>query len=272
LPWSAEKRPQNRSFDKMKIHPTAIVDKKAQLADDVGVGPYSFIGPNVNIAGKTTIGAHAVIDGYTTIGKNNRIFTGAVIGSITQDLKYKGEKSYVRIGDNNIIREYVTVNMGTAKNSSTVVGNNVLLMAYSHVAHDCIIKDGAIIANCGTFAGYVTVEEKAVIGGLTGIHQFVRVGRLAIIGGCSKVVQDVAPYSNCDGHPLKIYGLNTVGLERAGVPQESRALLKKAFKVLFNSGLTVPNALKKIKSDVSPCPEVNYLIEFVSKSERGISR
>src|SRR3989338_1299548 len=160
----------------MKIHPTAIVDKKAELADGVEVGPYCLIGPDVKVGSGTVIGAHAVIDGYTTIGKNNRIFTGAVIGSITQDLKYKGEKSYVRIGDNNIIREYVTVNMGTAKNSSTVVGNNVLLMAYSHVAHDCIIKDGAIIANCGTFAGYVTVEEKAVIGGLTGIHQFVRVG------------------------------------------------------------------------------------------------
>jgi UDP-N-acetylglucosamine acyltransferase len=256
----------------VKIHSTAIVDKKARLADDVEVGAYSFIGPNADIASKTVIGSHAVIDGYTTIGKNNRIFTGAVIGEITQDLKYKGEKSYVRIGDNNIIREYVTVNMGTVKDSSTVVGNNVLLMAYSHVAHDCIIKDGAVIANCGTFAGYVTIEEKAVIGGLTGIHQFVRVGRLAIIGGCSKVVQDVVPYSNCDGHPLKIYGLNTVGLERAGVPQESRALLKKAFKLLFSSRLTVPNALKKIKSDVPPCPEVNYLIEFISKSERGISR
>ncbi len=256
----------------MKIHPTAIVDKKAQLADSVEVGPYSFIGPNVKIGGKTVIGASAVIDGYTTIGKNNRIFTGAVIGSITQDLKYKGEKSYVKIGDNNIIREYVTVNMGTSKDSSTMVGNNVLLMAYSHVAHDCIIKDGAIVANCGTLAGYVTIEEKAVIGGLTGIHQFVRIGRLAIIGGCSKVVQDVAPYSNCDGHPLKVYGLNTVGLERAGVSQESRTYLKKAFKILFNSGLTISHALDSIKSDVPKCPEVNYLMEFVSASKRGISR
>lgn len=256
----------------MNIHITAIVDKKAQLADSVEVGPYSFIGPNVKIGGKTVIGAHVVIDGYTTIGKNNRIFTGAVIGSITQDLKYKGDKSYVTIGDNNIIREYVTVNMGTSKDSSTVIGNDILLMAYSHVAHDCVIKDGAIIANCGTFAGYVTIEEKAVIGGLTGIHQFVRIGRLAIIGGCSKVVQDVVPYSNCDGHPLKVYGLNTVGLERAGIPQESRTYLKKAFKILFNSGLTISHALERIKSEVPECPEVNYLIEFVGASERGISR
>jgi UDP-N-acetylglucosamine acyltransferase len=256
----------------MKIHPTAIVDKKAKLADDVEVGPYSFIGPNVDIASGTVVGAHAVIEGHTTIGKGNRIFTGAVIGSVTQDLKYKGEKSYVRIGDDNIIREYVTINLGTAKDSSTVIGNKVLLMAYSHVAHDCIIKDGAIIANCGTFAGYVTIEEKAVIGGLTGIHQFVRIGRLAIIGGCSKVVQDVAPYSNCDGHPLKVYGLNTVGLERAGIPQESRTYLKKAFKILFNSGLTISHALDEIKSEVPKSPEVNYLIEFVSASKRGISR
>lgn len=256
----------------MKIHPAAIVDKKAELADEVEVGPYSFIGPGVKIGGGTVIGAHAVIDGYTTIGKNNRIFTGAVIGSITQDLKFKGDRSYVRIGDNNIIREYVTINMGTDKESSTVVGNNVLLMAYCHVAHDCVIKDGAIIANCGTFAGYVTVEEKADIGGLTGVHQFVRIGKLAIIGGCSKVTQDVAPYSMSDGHPLKVYGLNTVGLERAKVPQESKNALKKAFKILFNSGLTVSHALGEIKSEVPKCPEVDYLIGFVAASERGISR
>lgn len=256
----------------MKIHPTAIVNKKAELADTVEVGPYCLIGPNVKIGVGTVIGAHAVIDGYTTIGRDNRIFTGAVIGSITQDLKFKGEKSYVKIGDNNIIREYVTINSGTDKESSTVIGNKVLLMAYSHVAHDCVIKDGAIIANCGTFAGYVTVEEKADIGGLTGVHQFVRIGKLAIIGGCSKVTQDVVPYSMSDGHPLKIYGLNTVGLERANVPQESRAALKKAFKILFNSGLTVSHALGEMGSEVPKCPEVDYLIEFTAASERGISR
>ncbi len=256
----------------MKIHPTAIVDKKAELAGDVEVGPYCFIGPSVKIGKGTTIGPHAVIDGYTTIGSGNRIFTGAVIGSITQDLKFKGERSYVRIGNNNIIREYVTINMGTDRDSSTVVENNVLLMAYSHIAHDCIVKDGAIIANAGTFAGYVTIEEKAVIGGLTGVHQFVRIGKLAIIGGCSKVVQDVVPYSNCDGHPLKVYGLNTIGLERAGIPPESRTHLKKAFKILFNSGLTISHAVEEIKAEVQKCPEVNYLIEFISTSERGISR
>lgn len=256
----------------MKIHPTAIVDKKAQLADDVEVGPYCFIGPNVKIGSGTVIGVHAVIDGYTTIGKNNRIFTGAVIGSITQDLKFKGKKSYVKIGDNNIIREYVTINMGTETDSSTIIGNNVLLMAYSHIAHDCVIKDRAIIANAGTLAGYVTVEEKATIGGLTGIHQFVRIGKLAIIGGCSKVVQDVVPYSNCDGHPLKVYGLNTVGLERAGVSRESRTHLKKAFKILFNLGLSIPHALEKIKAEVPKNPEVEEVIKFITTSERGISR
>ncbi|OGX32989.1 MAG: acyl-[acyl-carrier-protein]--UDP-N-acetylglucosamine O-acyltransferase [Omnitrophica WOR_2 bacterium RIFCSPLOWO2_12_FULL_51_24] len=256
----------------MKIHPTAIVDKKAELADGVEVGPYCLIGPDVKVGSGTVIGAHAVIDGHTTIGKNNRIFTGAVIGSITQDLKFKGERSYVKIGDNNIIREYVTINMGTDKESSTVIGNKVLLMAYCHVAHDCVIKDGAIIANCGTLAGYVTVEEKADIGGLTGVHQFVRIGKLAIIGGCSKVTQDVVPFSMSDGHPLKIYGLNAVGLERAKVPQESRNALKKAFKILFNSGLTVSHALDEIKSEVRKCPEVDYLVEFTAASERGISR
>ncbi len=256
----------------MKIHPTAIVDKKAQLADDVEVGPYCFIGPNVKIGSGTKIGPHAVLDGYTTIGRNNKIYTGAVIGSITQDLKYKGEKSYVKIGDDNIIREYVTINLGTKKGSSTIVGNNVLLMAYSHIAHDCIINDGAIIANAGTLAGYVTIGEKAVVGGLVGIHQFVRIGKLAVIGGCSKVVQDVVPYSNCDGHPLKVYGLNTIGLKRAGISEGSRTHLKKTFKLLFNSGLSISHALERIKSEVPNCPEVAYLIEFVSTSERGISR
>jgi len=256
----------------MRIHHTAIVDKKAELADDVEVGPFCFIGPNVKVGSGTKIGTHVVLDGYTIIGKNNRIYTGAVIGSITQDLKFKGDKSYVKIGDNNIVREYVTINLGTKEGSSTIVGNKVLLMAYSHIAHDCIINDGAIIANAGTLAGYVTIGEKAVVGGLVGIHQFVRVGKLAIIGGCSKVVQDVVPYSNCDGHPLRIYGLNTMGLKRAGISQESRTHLKKAFRLLFNSGLSISHALERMKSDVPNCPEVAHLKEFVSTSERGISR
>jgi len=256
----------------MKIHHTAIVDKKAELADDVEVGPFCFIGPNVKVDSGTKISSHAVLDGYTIIGKNNKIYTGAVIGSITQDLKYKGDKSYVKIGDNNIIREYVTINSGTKKGSSTIVGNNALLMAYSHIAHDCIINDAAIIANAGTLAGYVTIGEKAVVGGLVGIHQFVRVGKLAIIGGCSKAVQDVVPYSNCDGHPLRIYGLNTMGLKRAGISQKSRAHLKKAFRLLFDSGLSISHALERMKSEVPKCSEVAHLIEFVSTSERGISR
>ncbi|KPK41282.1 MAG: UDP-N-acetylglucosamine acyltransferase [Omnitrophica WOR_2 bacterium SM23_29] len=256
----------------MKIHHTAIVDKKAQLADDVEVGPYCLIGSNVKVGSGTKIGPHAVLDGYITVGKNNKIFTGAVIGSITQDLKYKGERSYVKIGDNNIIREYVTINLGTKKGSSTIIGNDVLLMAYSHIAHDCVINDEAIIANAGTLGGYVTIEQKAVVGGLVGIHQFVRIGKLAIIGGCSKVVQDVVPYSNCDGHPLRVYGLNTIGLKRAGVSQDSRAHLKKAFRLLFNSGLSIAHALKRIRSEVPNCPEVAHLIEFVSTSKRGISR
>ncbi|MFA5149204.1 MAG: acyl-ACP--UDP-N-acetylglucosamine O-acyltransferase [Candidatus Omnitrophota bacterium] len=256
----------------MKIHPTAIVDKKAELAGSVEVGPYAFIGPDVKIGAGTVIGAHAVIDGFTSIGRDNRIFTGAVVGSVTQDLKFKGERSFVKIGDGNIIREYATVNMGTDRDSSTVIGNNVLLMAYSHIGHDCIVRDGAILANCVALAGYVTIEEKAIIGGLSGVHQFVRIGRLAIIGGCSKATQDVVPFSTCDGHPLKIYGLNTIGLDRAGVPKQSKANLKKAFKVLFNSGLNISSAIKQINAEVPKCPEVDELIKFVQASERGIAR
>ena len=200
----------------MKIHPTALVDKKAKLADDIEVGPYAIIGPDAEIQSSTSIGPYVAIEGYTAIGKNCRIFTGSCIGSPPQDLKYKkGTKSFLKIGNNNIIREYVTLNPGTEEEGLTSLGNDNLLMAYSHVAHDCKVGNECVIANAGTLAGHVTLEDKVVIGGLTAIHQFVRVGKLSIIGGCSKVVQEIPPFSTCDGHPARIYGLNLIGLRRS---------------------------------------------------------
>jgi len=257
----------------MQIHPTAIVSKKAKLADDIQVGPYTIITDNVVIGKSTQIHAYCVLEGNTTVGSGCEIFTGAVIGSRPQDLKYKGEKSFLEIGDNNIIREYSTFNPGTGEGSKTVVGNNNLFMAYSHIAHDCVIGNNCVIANNGTLAGHVTIEDNAVVGGLTAIHQFVRIGRLSIIGGCSKVVQDTPPYSTCDGHPARVYGLNLIGLRRSGISKDSIEQLNRAFKILFNTGLTTKHALEKVKQEMpSSCNEVSYLVDFIKNSQRGIVR
>ena len=254
------------------IHPTAIVSSKAKLAGNVSVGPYSIISDNVCIGSDTKIGAHCVIEGNTTIGKNCEIFTGAVIGSRPQDLKFKGEKVFLEIGDNNIIREYCTLNPGTAEGSKTSVGNDNLLMAYSHVAHDCRVGNGCVLANNSTLAGHVSIEDKAVIGGIVAIHQFVRIGMLSIIGGCSKVVQDIPPFSTCDGHPARIYGLNLIGLRRKGIKHDSIKKIDQAFKIIFNSGLSAKHALEKVEQEIEKTEEIKYLINFVKSSERGLTR
>jgi UDP-N-acetylglucosamine acyltransferase len=256
----------------MQIHPTAIVSKQAHLADDIEVGPYSIIGDKVTIGAGTKIGAFCNIEGSTRIGKRCQVFTGAVIGSKPQDLKYKNAVSFLEIDDDNIIREYCTFNLGTGDGGKTVVGSGNLFMAYSHIAHDCVVGSNCIIANNGTLAGYVTIEDKAVVGGLVAIHQFVKIGTLSIIGGCSKVVQDIPPYSTCDGHPTKVYGLNIVGLRRAGLSPEVITELGSAFKILFNSGLTAKHALEKIQSEVHTSPEILNLINFMQNSQRGICR
>lgn len=255
----------------MPIHKTAIISDKAKLAQGVSVGPYAVIGDGADIGKDCQIGAHCVIEGNTTIGANTQVFTGAVIGSRPQDLKFKGEKVFLEIGEGNVIREYCTFNPGTNDGGKTVVGNNNLFMAYSHVAHDCRVGNNCIIANNGTLAGHVAIEDSAVIGGLVAIHQFVRVGRLSIVGGCSKVVQDIPPFSTCDGHPAKVYGLNLIGLRRHKIPRESIHALDKAFKILFNSGLTSRNALGRIEKECEPAAEVKFLADFIRASERGLA-
>lgn len=259
-------------IEDMTIHTTALVSKKAKLGAGVSVGPQTIIGDNAVIGAGTKIGAFCVIEGNTTIGKNCEIYTGAVLGSRPQDLKYKGEKSFLEIGDNNIIREYCTFNPGTTEGSKTVVGSGNLFMAYSHVAHDCKVGNLCVIANGGTFAGHVTIEDKAVIGGLVAIHQFVRVGALSIIGGCSKVVQDIPPYSTCDGHPARIYGLNLVGLRRNNISREAIHQLNHAYKILFNSGFLSKFALAELAKEKSLFQETVYLMDFVKNSERGLTR
>lgn len=256
----------------VKIHPTAIVHSEAQLDEDVEIGPYAVVDKNAKIGKSTCIEGFAQILGYTQIGKNCHIFPYAIIGSIPQDLKYKGEKSFVVIGDNNIIREFVTVNPGTEENTSTVIGNNNLIMAYSHIAHNCKIGDNNILANAATLAGYVEIENRVVIGGLVAIHQFCRVGSFSIIGGCSKVVQDIPPYSLCDGHPAKVRGINIVGLKRAGFPKEKIEIIRKAYKIIFFENHTFSVARQIILKELPLLEEINKLLDFISSSKRGIAR
>ena len=256
----------------MNIDKTAIVSKKANIADSASIGPYTIINDSVNIGPGTRIGSHCVIDEFTTIGSNCQVFTGAAIGSITQDKKFKDKKSFLEIGNDNTIREYVTINRGTEENSKTVIGNNCLLMAYSHVAHDCHLGDNVTLANCGTLAGHVILEEGSIVGGLAAIHQFVRMGKLSIVGGCSKVVQDIVPYSMADGHPAKIYGVNSLGLERAGFSDQAKHNLKRAFKILFFMKLSIKSAIEKIAKEIPSAEEISSLIDFVRSSERGISK
>ncbi len=258
--------------EKMMIHPTAIVHPDAELEAGVEVGPYSILSANVRIGAGTKVGARVSIEGYTTLGEQCEIFTGAVIGSPTQDKKYKGGKSFLVIGNNNKIREYVTINPGTAEGTETRIGHDNLIMAYAHIAHDCVVGNQAILANNATLGGHVIIEDKALIGGLSAVHQFVRVGSLAIVGGCSKVVQDIPPYFMVDGHPAKAYGLNTVGLERASFPAEERALLKKAYKIIFRSGLSLKTSIRRMEEELPQTPAILALLEFLKKSERGICK
>lgn len=259
--------------DAVSVHPTAIVHPGAELGPGAAVGPYAVIGEHVRLGAGTKVGAHCVLEGRTVIGRDCELFTGAVIGSIPQDLKYKGEVSYVEIGDRNKFREYVTVNSGTEGGGGrTVIGSDCLLMAYAHVAHDCQVGDHVILANSVALAGHISVEDRAVIGGLVGIHQFVRVGRLAIIGGCSRVAQDVPPFSTCVGYPAKIFGLNVEGLKRADVSNDAKEQLDHAFRVLFKSKLSIRTALEQLRAMPKPGPELLHLIEFISQSKRGICR
>ncbi len=261
-----------RSGGQVIIHPSALVDPEAELGEGVEVGPFSCIGGAVRIGARTRIGARVTIEGRTVIGCDNEIFTGAVIGSPTQDKKYSGGVTFLRIGDRNKIREYVTINPGTKDGTETIIGDGNLLMAYSHVAHDCILQDDTILANSATLAGHVIVEDKAIIGGLSAVHQFVRIGKLALIGGCSKVVQDVPPFMIADGHPARVFGVNNVGLDRAGFSKEEKNALRKAFKIIFRSGQTLKKALAVLEKTGILSPSLIALIEFLTSSERGICR
>ena len=254
------------------IHPTAIIHENAEIGEGVQIGPYVCIAGTVKIGSRTVVGPRVTIEGYTTLGADNEIFSGAVIGSPTQDRKFSGGVSYLKIGDRNKVREYVTINPGTESGAETLIGDDNLLMAYSHVAHDCIIRNHAVLANAATLGGHVLVDDRAIIGGLSAVHQFVRIGRLSLVGGCSKVVQDVPPFLIADGHPARVYGINSVGIDRAGISREEKAMIKKAFRIVFKSSLTVKDALMKLQQECPPVPSLSFLIEFLKASERGICR
>lgn len=253
------------------IHPTAVIHPGAELHSTVRVGAYAVIGERVKIGAGTTIGAHVVLDGYTEIGDRNEIFPGAAIGLEPQDLKYDGSESRVRIGHDNRIREHVTINRATGVGEATIVGNNNLLMASVHVAHNCVIEDQVIVTNAVALAGHVHIETKARIGGLVGIHQFVRIGRMAMVGGMSRIDRDVPPYMLVEGNPARVRSLNLVGLKRAGLADAEEGQtynsLKQAFRLLYRSGLTLSEALEKLDRQLDN-EYLQHLHYFLSQSQK----
>ncbi len=255
-----------------EVHATAVINPGTRLGDNVTVGPYSIIGENVRIGDDCQIGSSVLIDGHTTLGRGNRIFHGASLGTEPQDLKYAGERTYVRIGDNNIIREYVTINSATGEGEATVVGNRCMLMAYVHIAHNCIIGDNVILANAVNLAGHVTVYDYAIIGGMVPVHQFVSIGAHSFIGGGSRIPKDIPPFFKFAGNPPKVSGLNSVGLERRGFTLHQRTLLKKAYRYLYRSELNVSQAVERIKNELEQTPEIEMLTDFICKSKRGLTR
>lgn len=253
------------------VHPTAIIHDDARLAADVSVGPGSIIGPGVVVGAGTTIASHVLIERSTTIGEDCSIHHGAVLGTDPQDLKFEGEDTPLIIGDRTVIREYATLNRGTRAAGHTVVGSDCLIMAYAHVAHDCIIGDNVILSNAVNMGGHVEIGDWAIVGGVTAIHQFVRIGAHAFVGGASRVPKDVAPYVRCAGNPLKMAGLNSVGLRRRGFDEETRRALKQLYRMFFLSDMNVSQALARAREELDGRPEIDLFLTFIEESERGLA-
>jgi UDP-N-acetylglucosamine acyltransferase len=256
----------------MSIHPTAVIDPEAQIHPDVIIGPYCVVGREVTIGAGCWLQNQVTICGPVKIGTGNRFHSSCSIGQQTQDLKYAGEPTYLEIGNDNCFREFVTVNRATAIGAVTRVGHRGNFLAYSHIAHDCVVEDDVIFSNNGTLAGHVLVQSHAIIGGLTAIHQFCRIGKHAITGGCSKIVQDVPPFLIADGNPAEIRGVNVVGLERRGVPPETIRVLKESYRILYRAKLNTKQAVEELRKNFDEIAEARELIEFIEKSERGIIR
>lgn len=257
---------------KPEIHPTAVVHPDARIGHNVRIGPFTTVGPQVAIGPDCEIASSVVIEGRTTIGRGNKIFPGAVIGVAPQDLKYADEVSYVEIGDHNTIREYSTIHLASGENEKTRIGDSNLLMAYVHVAHNCVLGDSIILANAVNLAGHVTIDDWAILGGMTPVHQFVHIGAHAFVGGGSRVAQDVPPFIRVAGSPVEVSGLNSVGLKRRGFSEESLLNLKKAYRLLYRSGLNVSQALERMALVCQLDPHLEELMAFIRRSERGIVR
>jgi len=254
------------------IHPTAVVHPKARLGEGCEIGPYCIIGEHVELGNGCRLHSHAVIDGHTRLGRDNEIFPFACIGLRTQDLKWKGGLTRTEIGDFNTIRESVTIHSATGDGQATRLGSHNAILAYAHIAHDVTLGDHIIMSNVATLAGHVRVEDYAVVGGLAAVHQFCNIGKLSMIGGCSKVVQDVLPFMVVDGNPAETRSINKVGLDRCGVTAATQAALRQAYKALFRDGLTIPNALARIEKELPPLPELEHLTRFVRATQRGITK
>ncbi|MCA9778685.1 MAG: acyl-ACP--UDP-N-acetylglucosamine O-acyltransferase [Candidatus Eremiobacteraeota bacterium] len=253
------------------IHPSAIVDPSAQIAEGAEIGPFSIIHGNVTIGAGTKLHSSVVVGEWTEIGENNEIFPGAVIGVAPQDLRYSGERAYTKIGNRNVIREYVTIHRASDAEGVTSIGDDNLLMAYTHVAHNCILGNQIVIANSVGIAGHVEIEDQAVLGGMCGLHQFVRVGKLAMLGGMAQIRQDIPPYAMVDGQPARVFGMNIRGMQRRGIDKDSRQALKSCYRLILQSGLNLTQAINSIKANVEQTDEVAHLVKFLeSPSKMGV--
>ncbi|CAN5676549.1 acyl-ACP--UDP-N-acetylglucosamine O-acyltransferase [soil metagenome] len=253
-----------------KVHPTAIVSDEARLAADVEVGAFAMVGPGCELGEGCVIAPRATLERNVRLARNVRVGVGAVLGGDPQDLKFQGEETTVEIGEGTVIREYSTINRGTSESFKTTVGRSCFIMSYVHLAHDCHLGDGVILANGVQLAGHVRIEDRAILSGLSAVHQFVRIGRHAFIGGCSRVSKDIPPFLKAVGNPVKLYGLNTVGLQRAGFEEATLRELKRAYRLLFNSDLNITQALERAEKDLDQRPEVQELMRFLEASGRGV--
>ncbi|HET6386614.1 MAG TPA: acyl-ACP--UDP-N-acetylglucosamine O-acyltransferase [Armatimonadota bacterium] len=253
----------------MAIHRTAIVAPSAEIDSSVEIGPYSIIGARCHVGAGTRIGPHVVLEDFTSVGERCEIRAGACLGGPPQDVKFKGEESYLRIGDNNIIREFVTIHRATGAGATTVIGDDGMFMAYCHVGHNCHVGNAVIMASWVGISGHVVIEDKVTFGGMVGVHQFVRIGRLAMIGAQSKVVQDIPPFMKADGRPTKVYTLNDLGLRRSGLSAKVRSDLKQAFKLLYLSDLNLSQAIEEIEQEIDMGQEISYLLDFLRSTRFG---
>ncbi len=252
------------------IHPTALIDPSARLGTGVTVGPWAIIGPQVTVGDRCRIGPRATLQRNVRLAEDVRIGDGAILGGDPQDLKYGGEETWVEVGPGTIIREYSTINRGTAATLKTTVGARCFIMTYVHLAHDCHIGDDVVIANATQCAGHVTIHDRAILSGLNAVHQFVTIGTYAFIGGGSRVNQDIPPYVKAVGNPMELYGLNSLGLQRAGFSGETVVALKRAYRLFFNSDLNLSQAMERARTELPPLPEVERFLAFVESSERGV--